>query len=118
MEYGKQLFKTNPPISIDQFYIFIHQFCEKSSNQYILSPTGFRQGMFHNKIQPFLTTLRASYFDKQTKYIDKVFESRNPYKAFVVVIRQLCKSLTILISDADFKYHHNVYDSLYYIPII
>lgn len=105
-----QIFKTVPPISL-----LIHLFeiiCIKEGPTFILTNDGFKKGVFHNLIHPFLTSCSEHYHISKRFYLER----KIAYNSFLTVIRQICNVHNIPFSS-QIKYDKSSYNIVYKIVV-
>jgi len=105
-----QIFKTVPPISllVNLFEII----CIKEGSAFILTNDGFKKGVFHNLIQPFLTSCMEHYHISKRFYLER----KIAYNSFLTVIRQFCNLHNIPFSS-QIKYDKSSYNIVYKIIV-
>lgn len=103
-----QLFKSTP--NKDSFINFIKEHCIKEKTYYKLTNDVYKQIIFKEKLEPFLSTIKPYYHKSKQTYVDR----KMSYTRFVTVVRHVCKILDITYTSI-MKYYNSTYRIDYYI---
>jgi hypothetical protein len=101
-----QIFKTVPPISL--LFNLFEIICIKEGPIFILTNDGFKKGVFHDLIQPFLTSCAEYYHVSKRFYLER----KIAYNSFLTVVRQICNVHNISFSS-QIKYDKSSYNIVY-----
>ena len=104
----KQIFRENVPISV--LMNLLNKVCLKTDKYYLVDLNAYRKVVFHNYYEEFQNDLKDYY------HIGKQFYLTRPlsYKSFTNIIRQICKSLSIMFTS-QMKYNESNYNIVYFI---
>lgn len=101
-----QIFKTVPPIQM--LFDLFEVICIKEGGTFILTNDGFKKGVFHNLIHPFLTSCTEYYHVSKRFYLER----KIAYNSFLTIIRQICNAHKIPFTS-QIKYDKSSYNIVY-----
>ena len=81
-------------------------------NQYLVTNTAFKKGIYNGLIQEFYSELKTYYCPSQMIYLER----RLTYNNFITVIRHVCKSLD-LEYERKMVYDKSTYEIVYNIHL-
>ena len=101
-----QIFKTLPPIEL--LFDLFEVICIKEGGTFILTNDGFKKGVYHNLIQPFLTSCIEYYHVSKRFYLER----KIAYNSFLTITRQICNVHNVPFSS-QIKYDKSHYNIVY-----
>jgi hypothetical protein len=104
-----QLFYIEP--KLDMIVTFLNDIESFRQNKYIITPVTYKQAEYHNKISPFINTIKPYYHKSKLHYLDNI-----NYKRLLTIVRQLCRHLHIYYKS-EIKYIGSSYFINYHIYI-
>jgi hypothetical protein len=105
---SSQIFKNKIPNEL--LFSLLENICLKTDKYYIFNNDSFKKGIYKGLFDDFIETCRPYYFTSKYKYLNKNIT----VKSFVTIMRQICKSNSIVYTS-QIKYEKSSYDIFYYV---
>lgn len=104
-----QIFKSKIPTEI-LIHFLENISCLKNKNYYLFNNDAFKKGLFNDKIQEFIESIKSFYHFSKQKYVDGEMN----YKKMATILRQICKYNNITYTS-KIKYEKSAYEIQYFI---
>jgi hypothetical protein len=105
---SNQIFKTIVPREI--LFELLEKICLKTDKYYLFDNNSYRKMLFNNYNIEFCNTLKPYYHLGKQFYLER----KMTYNSFTTIIRQLCKSSTIMYTS-QIKYNESKYNIDYFV---
>lgn len=106
-----QLFKNTIPS--EKLFELLNKICAKTDRFFIVDNNAYKKGIFTGDIPNFFDFCKPFYFISKRKYLERELTN----KAFITVIRQICKTNNITYKSSII-YNKSCYDTVYYINFL
>ena len=103
-----QIFKNTVPDHL--LFDILEQVCLKTDKYYLIDINSYKKLLFHKLQDQFLNSIRDYYHIGKQFYISRSFT----YKSFTNIIRQICKSNSIMYTS-EMKYNESKYNIVFYV---
>jgi hypothetical protein len=104
----KQIFRKNVPNEL--LFAFLEKICVKYEKHYYIDINAFQKMKFYNYHTEFCASLKEYYHLSKYFYLERTMT----YNSFINIIRQICKSNSIVFSS-KMKYNESKYNIDYFI---
>jgi hypothetical protein len=105
---SNQIFRQSVPDKL--LFNLLDKVCLKTDKYYLVDMNAFRKTVFHNYYEEFRNDLMDYYHIGKQSYLTRPLS----YKSFTNIIRQICKSLSIMFTS-QMKYNESTYNIVYFI---
>jgi hypothetical protein len=105
---SNQIFKKNVPNKL--LFDLLEEVCLKTDKYYLIDMNAYKKLVFHELQHDFCKSLKEYYHTGKQFYLDRAFT----YKSFTNIIRQICKSSSIMYTS-EMKYNESKYNIVFYI---
>ena len=105
---SNQIFKKTVPNSL--LFDLLENVCLKTDKYYLIDINAYRKILFHDLQQGFCDSLKEYYHLGKQFYLERQFT----YKSFTNIIRQICKTSSIMYTS-EMKYNESKYNIVFYI---
>ena len=103
-----QIFRQQVPKEL--LFNILDKVCLKTDKYYLFDMNAFRKIIFHNYYEEFQTDILDYYHIGKQFYLTRELT----YKSFTNIIRQICKSLSIMFTS-QMKYNESKYNIVHFI---